>query len=483
MKILFMYPNKYLENGIPTGIATLASVMKQQGHDVDIFDWTFINTGDKADLPTYGHRTLDHTSYTIEDLVSNEPIQTIESAFKNKLSIYQPDIVALSVMTGHFDEAVKLLTKVKPSCIVVAGGIHPTVCPKDTLEQSKAIDLVCVGEGEHFFVELCELLEQGKDYKKIRNLAYRDKDGFVKINPLRPLIDLNELPVPAWELFDDRHLFRPFEGHIYRGSFYTMSRGCPGRCTYCLNWSLRNIFSGCGKYFRYQTPEVTGHQINNLKENCGATWFRFVDESMGVFNENYLEQLSDILKPLNINFACSVRPETLNKRKVNLLKSMGCVAAILGVESGNLNIRKNILNRNMSDDQIKKSVKLLKDAGIRVSTFNMIGLPEETKENVFETIQLNKDLDLPTVNVFILYPYPGTEISREYNTPLRDQNRNIIPVGEAPRFNLSKLTNEELKKFLTTFEFYVKLPENLWPEIEKLSYDKDKLIELLNKHS
>ena len=169
-----------------------------------------------------------------------------------------------------------------------------------------------------------------------------------------------------------------------------------------------------GKYFRYQSPFTTIKQLSALKEKYGASWFKFADDSMGYFDIEYLEELAQGLEPLNIKFGCSIRPGSINAEKVKLLKKMGIVAASVGVESGNQDIRKNILNRHMSDEQIIDSIRLLMDYDIRISTFNLIGLPTETRYNVFETIRLNKKAGVKATNVYIIYPYPGTEINKKY---------------------------------------------------------------------
>ena len=480
MKILFLYPNQYLDIGIPTGIATLSAVLKREGHEVDIFDWTFIKIkpGEKKALT--GNKGLYlPTPYTLEDLVADDPVRSLDEAFEEKLRSFDPNLVAVSVMTGYFDDVIGLLNRIRPSCPVVAGGVHSTISPEDTLVPD-VVDFICVGEGEEFLLELCNHLEKNMDYTGIRNIGYK-RGKQVKINELRPFIDMDELPDPDWELFDERHLFRPFMGHVYSGSFYVMSRGCPGRCSYCVNGALRKRLRDCGRYFRYQSPDTTARHLANLKKKHGATWFKFVDDSITLLPKTYLEQLADALKPLDIMFGCSVRPETVTRHKVELLKSMGCVAASVGIESGNALIRKEVLKRNMSNEQIENAVHLLQEFGIRVSTFNMIGLPGETRENVFETIRLNKHLGVPTANVYIVYPYPGTELSTNYATRLRDEKGMIIPVSEAAVFKLSKMARHEVEGLLKTFNLYLNLPEEMWQTIRKVEKNNSKDLELKEK--
>ena len=105
MKILFLYPNQYSSIGIPTGISTLSAVLKREGYEVDIFDWTFIKTKrertNEKSLRPYNGLYLP-TSYTIEELVADDPVQSLDDAFEEKLRYFDPDLVAVSVMTGFF---------------------------------------------------------------------------------------------------------------------------------------------------------------------------------------------------------------------------------------------------------------------------------------------------------------------------------------------------------------------------------------------
>jgi anaerobic magnesium-protoporphyrin IX monomethyl ester cyclase len=464
-KILFIHPNDYLSIGIPSGIAILSAILKEKGYNVDLFDFTFIKTEKIEREPKQANAGLYlKTEYSIEDLTANDPIQPLAGAFKKKLEDFKPDLLAISVMTGHFDKTMDLLKKVKPKYKVVVGGVHATLCPEDVLK-FKEVDFACVGEGEEMILELCECLEKHKDYSGLKNLGFK-RDGKIRINECRPFVDMDKLPVPDWSLFDERHFFRPFMGKIYKGSFYTMSRGCPQLCTYCVNGSLRKILRNCGRYFRYQSPKTTIKQLAYLKEKFGATWFKFADDSIMLLSEEYLEELADGLSPLHIKFGCSVRPETTTANKVRLLKKMGCVAASVGVESGNEELRREILNRRMSNDQIKNAIKLLKAKNIRVSTFNMIGLPGETRNDVFKTIKLNREFGVEAVNVYIIYPYPGTGISEKYNIKLRDQSGRIVPVSKASAFKLSKMPPLEVEGLLKTFDLYLKMPPKMWPKIK-----------------
>ena len=473
MRVLFLFPNSYMSYGIPTGIATLIAVARQAGHRVDLFDFTFIKT-EALDIIENPQVFLP-TPYTMYDLVKDDPVQSLEEVFENKLKSFNPELIAMTAMTGTFDLGIKLLSKFKGklNCPVIVGGIHATIDPQDALAP-EIVDMICVGEGEDMLLELCERMGKGKDYLDINNLGYK-VGGKVHINSLRSLVDIDKLPPPEWSVFDERHLFRAFMGNVYKGSFYVMSRGCPFQCTYCVNGPLRNRFRECGsKYFRYQAPQTTIEQIAHLKNTYAGQWFKFADDSIMGFDEDYLAQLADGLEPLKIQFGCSVRPETTTDRKVALLKRMGCVAASVGIESGNETLRKNILNRRMTNQHIENAVNIIKGHGIRLSTFNMVGLPEETRENVFETIRLNRKIGSKSANVYVIYPYPGTDLYTRYELNFRDQFGKMIPVSKASNFHLSKMNPQEVDGLHRTFHLYLQLDKELWPAIKLAEEFSDK---------
>lgn len=469
MKVLFVYPNDYINIGIPQGIACLSAVLKSSGHTVDVFDYTFIKTEDQkqCDDERAGEGIFLKTDFTIEDLVADDPVTDLNEEFANKLEQFSPDLICLSAMTSTYDSGVALIEIARRrgliKCMVIAGGVHPTIDPEDAL-QFEAIDGICIGEGERFIVELCRRISQGIEINDLENFGYRTGSG-IKINPIGKFVDLNELPIPDWEIFDKRHLFRPFMGKIYNGGFYVMSRGCPFSCTYCVNYSLRNRMKGCGAYFRFQSPAKTISDLTFLKEKLNVTWLKFADDSIMGFNDEYLRELHKGLKPLDIMFGCSVRPETTTPDKVSLLKEMGCVAMSVGVESGNEELRRSVLNRRMTNDDITTAIKIITEHGIRVSTFNMIGLPGEGREDIFKTIQLNREMNVEACNTYIVYPYPGTALAQRCKTVYRDGNGNFIPVENAAEFALSKLSPAEIRGIMKVFNLYLKLPQELWPII------------------
>jgi anaerobic magnesium-protoporphyrin IX monomethyl ester cyclase len=472
MRILFFHYADYLEIGIPGGIAILSALLKGYGHETRLFDTTFCKPRNFRQEVKGGPSIFKKTAYSLEDLVEKDPVVDIKEEFDRVIREFQPEILAASAMTTNIDATLDLLRDLQPKCLVIIGGIHVTLSPEEILRK-EIVDVVCVGEGEGPLVDFCEALAKDKDPTNITNLWFKKNKKIIK-NVLRPFQNLDYLPVPDWSIFDKRHLFRPFEGKIYKGSFLTTSRGCPEGCAYCVNRTLRKICHGCGNYFRHQSPQKTIQQVQTLKEQCGATWFKFADDTFLLYSLKDLEILRDGLKDLEIQFGCSVQPRTIREEKVTLAKEMGCVAMTVGIESGNEEIRRKVLNRRITNQDLERGIRMILDAGIRVSTFNMIGLPGEKRENVFETIRFNKKLGIKAANVYIIYPFPGTEFAKVYMTNYRDKQGRMIPMSEAAQFNLSAMSPEEVQGLQKTFNLYLVLPETYWPHIKEAEGQNEK---------
>jgi len=466
MKILFYHPANYLEISIPQGIAILSAILKKEGHQVELFDATFIKPKNYEEVHEgmmAGPAVYKKTDYAIEDLVKNDPKRDIKDEFQKKLDAFKPDLLAVSTMTTNYNFALKVLKSIKIRCPVIIGGVHPTISPGEVIAD-RIVDIVCVGEGDVALPEICQAITNSQDYTGIKNLWVK-KNGKVYKNEVRPFVNLDTLPCPDWSMFDPRHLFRPFMGKIYIGGLYASSRGCPCACTYCVNRTLREIFKHCGRYFRYQNPETTVTHITELKNKYKTTWFKFVDDTFLLQPLQNLEILREKLKPLKIQFGCSVRPDTVTAEKVKLVRDMGCVAMSVGIETGNEEIRRKVLNRQISNEQIEKAFKIINEHNIRISAFDLIGLPGETRGNVFETIEFNKKLNVQSGNVYIVYPFAGSQISLKYNINYRRKNGKIIPMSEASVFHLSKMTPGEVEGLKKTFNLYLNLPKELWPII------------------
>ena len=237
------------------------------------------------------------------------------------------------------------------------------------------------------------------------------------------------------------------------------------QCKYCVDPTESAITGGPAGYFRVQAPDITIRHLTELKEKYGATWYKFSDDTFLLPKIDHLKELAVGFKKLGIQFACSVMINTITEEKVALAKEMGCVSMSIGIEAGNPEIRES-LNRKYSDEKLFKGINWMHKYGIKVASFNIIGCPGETRENVFETIELNRKLSVESCNVYIMFPYPGTPIQIESKVPIRDKNGRLHLVSEAKNLGISKMSPEVLEELEKTFNIYLNLPKTLWSIIE-----------------
>jgi radical SAM superfamily enzyme YgiQ (UPF0313 family) len=246
-----------------------------------------------------------------------------------------------------------------------------------------------------------------------------------------------------------------------------ISRGCVFKCHYCSNSLLQSIFKDLGKYHRQKDPAVAVSQIKKLKEKHQFNAVRFWDEDFTVFSPAYLKELSLLYKKeVNLPFIIYAGIRTLTQEKVKYLKKMGCITVAMAIESGNYWLRKYILNRNITDEDIIKKYNIVKKSGIRASAYNMIGLPFETRKMIFDTIYLNRKVKPATSSVSAYMPYPKTrlaEMAREFGFVKSPPCYSSIKTSIKSPF----ISRSEINGPIRTFSLYTKVPKKLFPLLEK----------------
>ena len=332
------------------------------------------------------------------------PYSFSERDISDKIEEFKPDLIAVSSVTDQIELAKKIVNFIygKYKLPIILGGNHATVDPEGSIA-IKGLLGICIGESEEALLELVEALEQKKDYSKIKNFWFKINGKIVK-NPIRVLIqDLDKMPFPDRDLFDG--LIDTTDELEFMGS-----RGCPYQCSYCINRTLMKAYRGCGKYVRFRSVDNLLAEIKQALSKYKTAKILFHDDTF-TLDKKWLKEFSDKYpKEIGMPYVANGRVETMDEEVVKLLKESGCVEIKIGVEVGNEELRKKVLNRNMTNEQIINVFRLCKKYGLLATSFNMVGLPYETEENVKETIALNKKIKPLRMGVSIFRPYPGTEL-------------------------------------------------------------------------
>ncbi len=426
--MLLVHPHK-ISTEIPLGLLYLSAMAKREGHEVRLFYGNLCN----QQVPEYYPSPAE-----------------MRCAFALTLDDFEPDLVGFSVMSTAFDECLGLSRFAKKKgCRTIWGGPHPTVDPEFTIRQ-EPIDMICLGEGEHAFLELVDGLQQGRDITHIENIWVK-LNGKVYCNPLRPLIsDLDQLPWP------DRSLLAPalLDSQV-RGANFISGRGCPYKCSYCINHQLQTLYKGKGPFVRYRGIESVMEEIKAVLAQNDSKEVVFSDEIIGLGKRRLVDFCKVYGEEISLPFACQIRANTVDEEVATALKEAGCILVSIGIESGNDRIRSDILNREMSRGTIVRTFRLIRNAGVKAGVFNMIGMPTETEETIWDTIALNREVDPDYMHVTILMPFKGTEIRKTM------QREGIIKKEASASYywdvmqELPDLSASRLKAYRYLFGLYV----------------------------
>jgi hopanoid biosynthesis associated radical SAM protein HpnJ len=403
------------------------------------------------------------------------PDSKVVDAPPHKISIEQVvemgkdfELLVLFTSTPGFDVDVKMAGMMKganPKLKVCFVGPPVTVEPEKTLNASTAIDFVVRKEFDHQIVDYAN----GKPLEELPGVSFR-KDGKVVNNPERGVIEnLDELPwvskVYKRDLdvtnYNVPFLLNPFI------SLYT-SRGCPAMCTFCL-WPQTHS----GHRWRLRSSDDVAAEMKYIKENFPHVKEVFFDDDTFNYQKARTIELCSKLKPLNMTWSCTSRVTT-DYDTLKAMKEAGCRLLIVGYESGDPQILKNI-KKGATIDMAERFTANCRKLGLVIHGDFIVGLPGESRESIRKTIDFAKKLDNETIQVSIAHPYPGTEF---YDYA---QKNDLISIGsmtdevghQLPKVIYPGLDEAELVEWVERFygEYYFR-PRVIWRVVSKAIFNK-----------
>ncbi len=467
----------------------ISAVLKENGHHVNFFDTSrFRENGQTTD-------TLERQTKKMEEAlqfipVELPPIEKINEfaieALHSEIESLKPGLIGFTATSSDFPQVVTILKQIgKYRIPVIVGGAHATVAPLETLAVD-GVDMVCVGEGEQAILELADDMDSGGHRTDILNIYFKKGSRIIK-NGIRPYSDLNSLPFPDLDIFDEYHHVGAYQGkQVIYGRFET-ARGCPYKCAYCINKALHGIYSHEKRHIRFKSPERVIDELKYGMEKIGFDIFRFVDETFTATPVDRLTEFVDLYrKEIDKPMIIATRPERVNHKIMGIIREAHKnIQVTMGIESGSEDIRKKVCNRHMSNQTIIKAYDVCHEMGFHTASFNMIGLPDETREDFLQTIRLNREarVDQPMLSFF--YPFPGTKL-RDYciKNGYLDEELHEIDYAVSSVLAMPQFTNEEIEGLKRTFVLYVKMDESFFPKIEKAERDNavfQKMVALYNK--
>ena len=386
--------------------------------------------------------------------------QTVEMA-------KQFELLVLYTSTPGFHVDAKIAGMMKdsnPKLKVAFVGPPVTVEPEKTLKSTKAIDFLVRREFDHQIAGYA----QGKPLEEMPGVSFR-KNGDIVHNPEGPAIeDLDALPWVTKVYKRDLDVTRynvPFLLNPYI-SFYT-TRGCPAMCTFCL-WPQTTS----GHRWRLRSADDVANEVRYTLENFPQVKEIFFDDDTFNYRKERTIDLCKKLKPLKFTWSCTSRVTT-DYDTLKAMKEAGCRLLIVGYESGDPQILKNI-KKGATIEMALRFTENCKKLGLVIHGDFIVGLPGETHESIRKTIDYAKRLDTETIQVSIAHPYPGTEFydyAKKNNLisidSMTDEVGHQLPTVIYPGLDKSELM-EWVERFYGEYFFR---PRVIWRIVRKAIFN------------
>ena len=478
-RILMFYPNLHMSALMPQVIGIFTALFKQEGYTIDLFDCTYykdidsINLGKSTNEEKIKDRRIrqhDNKEWTQKGV---EPKWGIEEDFVNKVQEFKPDLILVSVLESTYFLSIKLLNSVPQKdrkYKTMFGGVFATHASNKMIKDEH-VDYICRGEGEEAVMEMCRKLCNGERIDNVKNFTLKG-NGQVYKNPLREAVDISTVPIPNWDLFDPRSIYRPMEGKIWRAIGVETQRGCPYTCTYCNSPGNNIIYKTEGNriFYRKKSVEKIKNELDFLVKKYRPDLIYFVVDTFLAMSNKEFDEFKEMYMDYKIPFWMNTRAETMTEYRASSLEEMNMLRMNIGIEHGNFNYRKKYLKRNVSDEIQIKAFEMVADKKYRSCANSIIGMPDETRELIFETIKFLRKLpkNIDATGAFIFTPYHGTQlrelaIQKGY---LKEDEIASISNTSHSMLRMPGISKEEISGLARVFSFYIKFPESRWGDIK-----------------
>lgn len=501
MKFYLIYSNQFALGNKPIGIASLAATLKQNGHSFRLMDCTqFDLRHSDNDSNKIGEISLQFKPPSNPERLPQRQevnISRLCEIIAADIDDFKPDMIGLSALTDDIPLGIPILRRIRPifpKIPMIVGGVHATVDPGGMIKED-CIDVVCVGEGEGTILDVANAVDKRQPLDHIQNLWVKKEDGSVIKNGLRPfIVDMDTLPFPDWSIYPQTAFYKPYHGRVYKYGDFEMSRGCPYKCSYCINVGLQELYKvqdNPNSYHREKSLPRVMKEIRLAMDTYGIEFLKFWDETFLLMNPKRLEEFGELYsKEIGLPYVIETTAASINARTAYILKKTNCRSASLGMETGSADLRKGILMKPTENQVYIDAFKLMKENGLRPVSFNMLGLPYESKEDLFRTVMLNRLGGTESQSVGIFYPYKGTPIRNyiqskglmdedyEYTT-LKQENFTTFTATLPSVIKNASVTKEELLSYKELFPLYVHLPIRLWALIDHCKNERGPFVDYL----
>jgi len=449
--ILLVNPPCRTPSLIPLGLGYVASVLRQEGHNVSLMDFN----------------------------VSKKPYEAIE----RELETVDCDAIGIGGLTTTYDFVKKfsnIAKKVKPNVMMIAGNMVSTSSPELLLRHSQ-IDICVIDEGEETIRELMQRIKDFPEIDSVKGIVFKKGNRIVSTAPRERIKDLDRIPFPAWDLFQmETYINNPIHTEYGRRSMNISTvRGCPFQCIYCSRPFGPRVYK--------RSPASIVAEIKELKRCYNIEFIGFTDDLFTI-DRSWVEEFCDALikEKLKIGWGASARVNLVDLNLLKKMKKAGCEALSYGFESGSQRMLDSI-KKGVRVEQAEKAVEFTRKAGIGIEGSFMIGMIGETEESVNETVEFIKRTGLTLHRFFYTTPYPNTplyEMAKEMRKIPDDENKYVSSLGEMYNtllVNLTTMSDKELKSLKERAEAKIRENFSLRSRIEIATEESKRIFEDLKK--
>ena len=379
----------------PLGLAYVASALERDGYEVRILDCILA----KPDC----RRLNDGRRYFGLD----------RQSIREAVTEYKPDFVGISSMFTAWHEIVAELfeiikREISSDIVTICGGAHPTVAGEEVLDEGN-VDYIVLGEGDEATPRLLNALNGDGRVEGIDGVGYKTDGRAVVERKSRFITDLDTLGFPARHLLDMERYFLTSRRHsrekVHTNSASLLSsRSCPARCVFC---SAQRLM---GPY-RMRSVESVLEEIEFLLERYAVKRVIFFDDNFNYDKARTVRLLREMAArkyPITW-FSTNLTLYKLDCELLELMKASGCEEIDVSIESSSQNTLK-LMNKPLDIKIVKPLISKMKELGLKVTASFVIGIPGETREDIRNTVEYARALDLDYCAFSIATPHLGTRL-------------------------------------------------------------------------
>ena len=372
----------------PLWAALLAGYLRNLGYSVVLYD---------AEIENWGYQD------TAEKIRDTNPVLTA-------IVVSGTNPSASTMNNTGAGKIVGSLRKLDPSIKTLLAGLHPSALPERTIDEEDA-DFVCQGEGFYTLPKLIDALKNGATEFSIAGLWQKNSGAAIRNQPPPLMKDLDELPMPAWDLLDipkyRAHNWHCFDSITQRQPYAVLytSLGCPFKCSFCC---INALF---GKNtIRYRGLDNVIEEIDFLVNRYGVRNIKIMDE-MFALNEKRVVGLCDMIieRGYDLNMWAYARVNTVTERMLAKMKEAGVKWVAYGFESGSKHVIEDV-SKGYQMELVDKVVQMTYDLDMHICANFIFGLPEDNYDTMKQTLVSMLDINAEWANIYSAMAYPGSKL-------------------------------------------------------------------------